>query len=117
MALGRPAITTPRVLDLRAVQDAMQAARQRIEALEKYVGTLPSSSETTTPSASAAEVALLRASITALSNTLDALDDRVAVAEANIVDLMGDPVTFGDVVLYDHEGRTLLAGGQAITVS
>lgn len=40
MALGRPAIPTPNRLDLRATQDSIAAARQRIEFLEAAVNQL-----------------------------------------------------------------------------
>jgi len=60
MALGRPAIATPNQLDLRAVQGAVSAARQRIEALEAALNQLQLA-----PS-NASAIALLQAQVARL---------------------------------------------------
>lgn len=113
MALGRPAINTPRALDLRAVQAAVEGARQRIEALERYVGTLTGTSGTssTTSATTNATLAALVADLSTQRSNLAALTARVAALEA------AAPVGGADVVLYDGTGRAILANGQAILVS
>jgi predicted nucleic acid-binding Zn-ribbon protein len=115
--LGRPAITTPRALDLRAVQAAVEGARQRVEALERYVLSLPVSSTQTTGSttnaATNATLAALTAEIATQRSNLTALEARVTALEAEIAGL----TTAGtDAVLYDDMGRAILANGQAILV-
>lgn len=61
MALGRPAIPTPNRLDLRAAQDAISSARQRIEAIEAVVAQLQ-----VAPNATASTIALLQAQVARL---------------------------------------------------
>lgn len=113
MALGRPAINTPRALDLRAVQAAVEGARQRIEALERYVSTLTSTSSTSSTSSSTtnATLAALTADLSTQRSNLAALTARVEILEA------AGPAVGTDVVLYDDTGRAILANGQAILVS
>lgn len=64
----RPAIPTPRGLDLRAVQDAVSAARQRIEAIEGAVNTLQT---TTGASGTAASIATLTAQVAQLTRLVN----------------------------------------------
>lgn len=66
----RPAIPTPRVLDLRAVQDTVSAVRQRIEAIEGTVNALQS---TTGASGTAASIATLTAQVAQLTSTVNTL--------------------------------------------
>lgn len=117
MALGRPAINTPRALDLRAVQAAVEGARQRIEALERYVSTLTSTSSTSsTPSSTTnATLAALTADLSTQRSNLAALTARVEILEA--AGPAAGPAVGADVVLYDDTGRAILANGQAILVS
>lgn len=61
MAFGKPAIATPNAIDLRAVQGAIMAARQRIETLEAALTTLQA-----LPNSSAAQIAQLQAQISAI---------------------------------------------------
>lgn len=117
MALGRPAINTPRALDLRAVQAAVEGARQRIEALERYVSTLTSTSGTSSTSSSTtnATLAALTADLSTQRSNLAALTARVEILEA--AGPAAGPAVGADVVLYDGTGRAILANGQAILVS
>lgn len=117
MALGRPAINTPRALDLRAVQAAVEGARQRIEALERYVSTLTSTSGTSSTSSSTtnATLAALTADLSTQRSNLAALTARVEILEA--AGPAAGPAVGADVVLYDDAGRAILANGQAILVS
>jgi hypothetical protein len=117
MALGRPAINTPRALDLRAVQAAVEGARQRIEALERYVSTLTSTSGTSSTSSSTtnATLAALTADLSTQRSNLAALTARVEILEA--AGPAAGPAVGADVVLYDDTGRAILANGQAILVS
>lgn len=117
MALGRPAINTPRALDLRAVQAAVEGARQRIEALERYVSTLTSTSSTSSTSSSTtnATLAALTADLSTQRSNLAALTARVEILEA--AGPAAGPAVGADVVLYDDTGRAILANGQAILVS
>ncbi len=117
MALGRPAINTPRALDLRAVQAAVEGARQRIEALERYVSTLTSTSSTSSTSSSTtnATLAALTADLSTQRSNLAALTARVEILEA--AGPAAGPAVGADVVLYDGTGRAILANGQAILVS
>ena len=117
MALGRPAINTPRALDLRAVQAAVEGARQRIEALERYVSTLTSTSGTSSTSSSTtnATLAALTADLSTQRSNLAALTARVEILEA--AGPAAGPAVGADVVLYDDSGRAILANGQAILVS
>ena len=116
--LGRPAITTPRALDLRAVQAAIEGARQRVEALERYVAALPTTASSTGAAASNsttnATLAALTAEIATQRANLAALELRVTAIEAELAALT---VAGQDVVLYDDTGRAILANGQAILVS
>lgn len=64
MALGKPAIPTPNGIDLRAIQGAVMAVRQRIEALEASIAALASLG------ALPSTLASLQAQITALSRTI-----------------------------------------------
>lgn len=118
MALGRPAIPTPRALDLRAVQAAVESTRQRIEALERHVAALPTTVSSTGAAASNsttnATLAALAAEIATQRANLAALELRVATIEAELAALT---VAGQDVVLYDDAGRAILANGQAILVS
>ncbi len=117
MALGRPAINTPRALDLRAVQAAVEGARQRIEALERYVSTRTSTSGTSSTSSSTtnATLAALTADLSTQRSNLAALTARVEILEA--AGPAAGPAVGADVVLYDGTGRAILANGQAILVS
>ena len=117
MALGRPAINTPRALDLRAVQAAVEGARQRIEALERSVSTLTSTSGTSSTSSSTtnATLAALTADLSTQRSNLAALTARVEILEA--AGPAAGPAVGADVVLYDGTGRAILANGQAILVS
>lgn len=117
MALGRPAINTPRALDLRAVQAAVEGARQRIEALERYVSTLTSTSSTSSTSSSTtnATLAALTSDLSTQRSNLAALTARVEILEA--AGPAAGPAVGADVVLYDGTGRAILANGQAILVS
>ena len=117
MALGRPAINTPRALDLRAVQAAVEGARQRIEALERYVSTLTSTSGTSSTSSSTtnATLAALTSDLSTQRSNLAALTARVEILEA--AGPAAGPAVGADVVLYDGTGRAILANGQAILVS
>ena len=120
MALGRPAINTPRALDLRAVQAAVEGARQRIEALERYVSTLTSTSGTsgtssTSSSTTNATLAALTSDLSTQRSNLAALTARVEILEA--AGPAAGPAVGADVVLYDGTGRAILANGQAILVS
>lgn len=117
MALGRPAINTPRALDLRAVQAAVEGARQRIEALERYVSTLTSTSGTSSTSSSTtnATLAALTSDLSTQRSNLAALTARVEILEA--AGPAAGPAVGADVVLYDDTGRAILANGQAILVS
>ena len=125
MALGRPAINTPRALDLRAVQAAVEGARQRIEALERYVGTLTSTSSTSstssTASASSTTSATTNATLAALVADLSTQRSNLAALTARVAALEAAAPVGGaggaDVVLYDGTGRAILANGQAILVS
>lgn len=115
--LGRPAITTPRAMDLRAVQAAIEGARQRVEALERYVSALPTvggAGAAASNSTTNATLAALAAEITTQRANLAALELRVAAIEAELAALT---VAGQDVVLYDDAGRAILANGQAILVS
>ena len=129
-ALGKPAITTPRSLDLKAVQDAIATARQRIEALERAVASVAGQAGQTAYSggggASASTVAIqtLQAQITALDLEVNTLQDQMAALLAladGFVTITGGVLGSasgalgGDTVLYDNEGRALLTGdGRAL---
>ena len=120
MALGRPAIPTPRTVDLRALQAAVDAARQRIEALERYLAT---ASAAGTSASTAAATATTNASLAALSaeiatqiSNLVALTLRVATVEASLADLSAQALSGQDAVLYDSAGQAILAGGRALLV-
>lgn len=116
--LGRPAIPMPRAMDLRAVQAAIEGARQRVEALERYVSALPTGGGATTAAATSstsnATLAALTAEIATQRANLAALELRVTAIEAELATLT---VAGQDVVLYDDTGRAILANGQAILVS
>jgi hypothetical protein len=71
----RPDITTPRALDLRAVQAAVASARQRVEAIEAAVNVLQ---RTVGASATAESIATLTAQVTQLTRTVNTLFATVA---------------------------------------
>ena len=64
MATGFPAIPTPNRIDLRAIQAAIQGARQRIEALEAQLGIVSSTAQQT----SSTSTSNLNSILTQLSN-------------------------------------------------
>lgn len=66
----RPGIADIRTLDVRTVQAAVAAARQRIEAIEAAVNTLQA---TTGASSSAASIATLTAQVAQLTSTVNTL--------------------------------------------
>jgi formiminotetrahydrofolate cyclodeaminase len=104
-------------MDLRAVQAAIEGARQRVEALERYVSALPTgggAGAAASNSTTNATLAALAAEITTQRANLAALELRVAAIEAELAALT---VAGQDVVLYDDAGRAILANGQAILVS
>ena len=78
--LGRPAITDPARLELRPLQDAIRAARQRIEALERELARVSGLAGQTAytggsgnSTASVAGLTALAARVTALEAFMDAL--------------------------------------------
>lgn len=73
--IRKPAIGTPRALDLRAVQDAVSAARQRIEAIEAAVNPLLQAG---TAQVNAASIASLTVQLTQLARTVNALSAAAA---------------------------------------
>lgn len=70
MTFGRPAIPTPRGLELRALQAAIEAGRQRIEAIEAEIRVLQSRTGTGTTS-STGSTSASNASLTALAIRLN----------------------------------------------
>ena len=141
MALGSPAISDIRTLDVRSVQAAVSNARQRIEALERAIVLVQSSSGGS--SSSSGVLTALRAQVTVMAATVAVLDAvlsgtglvavsggvlfaRVLQAGSNITitypdGAAGNPVIAAtgapDGVLYDDTGRALLTGdGRAILV-
>ncbi len=68
--LGKPSITTPNALDLRALQTAVSNIRQRIEALEGALGAATSTVQ------SAAQISLsnILSRLAVLQNEIDAID-------------------------------------------
>lgn len=79
-ALGRPAITAPKVLELRPLQDAIMSARQRIEALERALATVAGQAGQTAYAgggASTASTAGLQTQITALQAEVSTLGDTI----------------------------------------
>ena len=141
MALGSPAISDVRLLDVRSVGGAVSSIRQRIEALERLITLLQSTSSGSSTSSST--VTALRAQVTLMAATVALVDAllastgvvavtggvlvaRTLVAGANITitnptGAAGDPVISAsgalDNVLYDDSGRALLTGdGRAILV-
>ncbi len=126
-ALGRPAITAPKVLELRPLQDAIMSARQRIEALERALTAVAGQAGQTAYTgggASTVSTAGLQAQITALDAEMNALqatiDGLLSLADGYVTITGGvlgsGPVTQGgDNVLYDDTGRALLTGdGRAL---
>lgn len=113
--LGKPAITTPRAVELRALQDAIGNTRQRIEAIEREVarvGAQAGQTAYTGGSGSSASITALTAALASLRLDLTALTTRVAVLEAAT-----PTTTAADNVLYDHTGRALLSStGAALLV-
>lgn len=86
MALGKPAVTTPRTLDLRSIQLAIESIRERLNALDAAV----SRGERTVAAASSG--AGSSASTAQLSAALRALTDRVARLEALAIAAGGDVI-------------------------
>lgn len=129
LRLGTPAITTPKVLELRPLQDAISNTRQRIEALERaltavaaqagqtaYAGTGGASNATI--AALQVQIATLTTTVNSLQATIDALlalDDGYVTITSGV--LGSTAVASGDDVLYDDTGRALLTGdGRAILI-
>lgn len=81
MALGKPAISTPNRLDLRAVQDAIGNTRQRIEAIEAQIAATVAASGTSSTTSSTV--------LNTLRAQLAALTIRVTNLEQMFVDLTG----------------------------
>lgn len=118
--LGRPAISTPRGLELRALQGAIDNTRQRIEAIERELARVAGQAGQTAYSggggssasitALTAALASLRLDLTTQQDALDALTTRVETLEAAAP-------SAADNVLYDHTGRALLSStGGALLV-
>lgn len=143
MALGSPAISDVRALDVRSVQGAVMNIRQRIEALEKMITLVQSSSSSNAAGSATGLLTALRAQLTVMAATVAILDAvlagtglvtvvggvlvaRTLVAGTNITitnptGAAGNPVISAtgapDGVLYDNTGRALLTGsGHAILV-
>jgi hypothetical protein len=145
MAVGKPAIPTLRTVDLREVQGAVNAIRERLRVIDAEVTVLQSNGQGFT---NAKAIAILQAQMslltTALGGTaLAALQVLMAGGDGIVVHSgtslivrsleAGDNVTItfpdgvdgnpvissagGDSVLYDGEGRAMLTGdGHAILV-
>ncbi len=79
MALGSPAINTPNALDLRALQTAISNTRQRIEQLEKQLGTVSSTAASATSTVS---LSAILSKLAALQTEIDNLEDLTAQIEA-----------------------------------
>lgn len=105
MALGSPAIPDPRALELRPIQAAIAAARQRIEALERSLAStaaLAGQTAYTGGSGNSAAVTALQNSVTALATTVAAIQDitDALTAVSGLVAMVGGVPT----------GRTLVEG-------
>ncbi len=121
VAKGYPSIITPSALDLRALQDAIEAARERIEKVEA------AADQATSP----AQLEALKTQLTSLRVQFAALVNRVAQIEA-LLGIGSSTLDFvspdelaaalaalppAQSVLYDNTGRALLTGsGQELFV-
>jgi predicted nucleic acid-binding Zn-ribbon protein len=112
-ALGKPAISTPRGLELRALQGAIDNTRQRIEAIERELARVAGQAGQTAFSGgggSSASITALTAALASLRLDLASLTTRVETLEAAAP-------SAADNVLYDHTGRALLSStGGALLV-
>ena len=145
MALGKPSITTPNRVDLRAIQDAISNARQRIEAIEAEIQKTAQAATTVGQSSSTvlntlrSQVAALTIRVTTLEGYFAGLTDagiavwngstliaRTLIGEGGIVITDGDgvlanPTIAGagsDELLLDDTGRVgLTTYGTAIFMS
>jgi hypothetical protein len=106
MALGRPAITTPNRLDLRAVQDAIGNTRQRIEAIEAQIANATSSASTSS-STSSTVLSTLRAQLAALTI-------RVTALEGYFADLTSDGIAVWTGSSFI--ARTLVGAGGIVVI-
>lgn len=96
MPLGKPAITDPRALDLRAIQPAIRAARERIEAIEALLATT-SASVSTSANSSNLLINQLRLAVSQLNTRVTALEN---AAEIDIVTLIaGETIVEGQGVV------------------
>lgn len=109
MSLGKPAISTPGRLELRPVQAAIQAARQRIEALEALVNVLSNTS------LSASALATLQAQVNAIvlgNGTVSS----VGLTVPAFMSVTGSPVTTSGtlaVSLADQPRGLVFAGPES----
>ena len=87
MAFGKPAISTPNKIDLRPVQGAILAARQRIEALEAAVAVLQNNP------GNAAAISALQAEIAGLTLTGSGTVTSVSATVPSFMGIAGTPVT------------------------
>ena len=94
MALGRPAVLTPKALDIRAVQGSVNAIRERLQFIEQAI-TLATAQ--TNSSSAKGDITALQAQLIQLTTRVTNLEAAVGgdtevdlVAEATIV--AGDPV-------------------------
>lgn len=70
MATGKPSITTPRILELRGLQQALDAIRERLRQSDAELNLLRSFADA---NQSAQAIASLQAQITQLTNVVNAL--------------------------------------------
>jgi len=109
--LGKPAITTPSRLDIRPVQEAIQNARQRIEALEATVNALSA------VSLSASALAQLQAQVDAIVRANGTVTS-VRMTVPDFMAVSGSPITTSGtlaVSFADQPRGFVLAGPESGT--
>lgn len=95
MSLGSPAVVTPRALDLRAVQGAVNAIRERLYFIEAAINAQALKTQASTGSG---DTTALTAQLSALTSRVSALEAQLGLAD--VVQLTaGDAISAGDVVV------------------
>ena len=96
MALGKPSITTPNALDLRAIASAVGSARQRIEAIERALASLEGTAGQSSTTATA-QIGALRTQLVALASRVTALESAATLDTG--VYVAGGPISAGQCVV------------------
>jgi hypothetical protein len=108
---GRPAINTPRALDLRGIQNAINNIRERLEALDKAVAVDVSA---TLGQQLRSEISILRLSLITLTTRVSALE---TAADGDTITMIADEaISAGDPVVAVSSTRCAVANASDATL-